>query len=40
VVGRHPTTSVDRVLLGSTSTAVLTRAQTTVALVPESPSVA
>jgi nucleotide-binding universal stress UspA family protein len=35
VVGRHALASVDRVLVGSISTAVLERAQTTVAIVPE-----
>lgn len=35
VVGRHPMSSLDRVLSGSVSTAVLERAHTDVAVVPE-----
>jgi len=35
VVGRHPTTSLSRLLTGSIATAVLERASTTVAVVPE-----
>lgn len=35
VVGRHPMTSVSRVLTGSIATAVLERARATVAVVPE-----
>ncbi len=35
VVGRHPRGSIDRVLAGSISTAVLERARSTVAVVPE-----
>lgn len=35
VVGRHPMTSVGRVLTGSIATAVLERARATVAVVPE-----
>ena len=38
VVGRHPRTSIDRVLAGSISTAVLERARSTVAVVPEAVS--
>jgi nucleotide-binding universal stress UspA family protein len=37
VVGRHPMTSVSRVLTGSIATAVLERACATVAVVPEAP---
>ena len=37
VVGRHPMSSLDRVLTGSVSTAVLERANADVALVPEQP---
>jgi nucleotide-binding universal stress UspA family protein len=35
VVGRHPMTSVDRVLLGSIATTVLERARATVMVVPQ-----
>lgn len=35
VVGRHPMTSMDRLLTGSVATAVLERAHATVAVVPE-----
>ncbi|CUR59831.1 putative UspA domain protein [metagenome] len=35
VVGRHPMTSMDRLLTGSVATAVLERARATVAVVPE-----
>lgn len=38
VVGRHPMTSVSRVLIGSIATAVLERARATVAVVPEEES--
>lgn len=37
VVGRHPMTSVGRVLTGSIATAVVERAHATVAVVPEEP---
>jgi nucleotide-binding universal stress UspA family protein len=37
VVGRHPMTSMDRLLTGSVATAVLERAHATVAVVPEAP---
>lgn len=35
VVGRHPMNSISRVLVGSMATAVIERAQSTVAVVPE-----
>ena len=38
VVGRHPLDTVSRVLIGSIATAVLERAETTVAMVPQSPT--
>ncbi|MGZ5400812.1 MAG: universal stress protein [Nocardioides sp.] len=37
VVGRHPMTSLGRVLIGSIATAVVERADATVAVVPEDP---
>ncbi len=37
VVGRHPLTSLGRLLTGSISTAVIERAHATVAVVPEAP---
>jgi nucleotide-binding universal stress UspA family protein len=37
VVGRHPMTSLARVLTGSIATAVVERAQSTVAVVPQEP---
>lgn len=38
VVGRHPMTSLGRVLIGSIATAVVERADATVAVVPEEPA--
>jgi nucleotide-binding universal stress UspA family protein len=38
VVGRHPVDTVGRVLIGSIANAVLERADTTVAMVPEAPT--
>ncbi|MBZ5741226.1 universal stress protein [Nocardioides mangrovi] len=38
VVGRHPMTSLSRVVIGSIATSVVERAHTTVAVVPEEPS--
>jgi nucleotide-binding universal stress UspA family protein len=38
VVGRHPVDSLGRVLIGSIANAVLERADTTVAVVPQTPS--
>jgi nucleotide-binding universal stress UspA family protein len=38
VVGRHPVDTVSRVLIGSIATAVLERADTTVAMVPQVPT--
>lgn len=37
VVGHHPTTSISRILTGSIATAVVERARSTVAVVPEGP---
>lgn len=37
VVGRHPMTSLARLLTGSMATAVIERAHTTVAVVPQEP---
>ena len=38
VVGRHPVDTVTRVLIGSIANAVLERAETTVAMVPQAPT--
>ena len=38
VVGRHPMTSIARAMTGSIATAVLERARTTVAVVPQAPA--
>lgn len=38
IVGRHPMTTITRTLTGSIATAVLERARTTVAVVPQAPA--